>query len=189
MKVTPPLSNKSSFKTLNALRTLRGVFNEVVMGSYALVFLLTGFIKWMEIKKFQFQLHLMPLPSWATDLIAYGLPSLTGVLGLWLLFGPYRRIPVILGTLVFAGMAIFVHLVLNFKLGPTYPCSCAGLFDLSWQTHFTANCWLAGAGTLTSITLNNDKAPLIPIVKYSKMGWQKIKQANLSGLRLTGKEN
>lgn len=171
-------NNTSTFpvqfsKSSRALYAARDIFNEITMGAHALVFLLTGSIKWIEIRKFNFQLQLMPFPSWAIDWVTYGLPTIAGILGLWLFFGSYRRIPIILGTLLFYSMAIFVYLVMNFKLSETIPCSCAGLFDFSWQIHFKANCLLAGAGTLTAITLNKDKGSIIPIFKHLKRGLRK----------------
>ena len=143
---------------------LRNHIIDLIAGIYICAFFYTAITKWAEMPKFLGQMERMPFGDWAAAPVAYGLPTLMGVLALWFAFGKNRRLPFLFGMGLLGILGIYIVLILTYAFGPGYPCSCAGLLDLSWKQQLYGNIAFITLGIIAVIFLRHgDQGPMIAI--------------------------
>ncbi|KKX47067.1 MULTISPECIES: MauE/DoxX family redox-associated membrane protein [Sphingobacterium] len=137
---------------------------DTISGIYILAFLFTAINKWSEMPKFLGQMERMPFWDWLAAPVAYGLPTTMGIIALWLAFGKQRKIALSIGIGLLVILGVYIILILNNVFGTGYPCSCAGLFDLSWKQQLFLNVSFIAIG-LTALYLmrSQEDKPMIVI--------------------------
>lgn len=137
---------------------------DIVSGLYISAFLYAAIIKWAEMPKFLGQMERMPYWDWAAAPIAYGLPTLMGVLALWLAFGSRRRVPLLIAIGLLVVLGVYIVLILTYAFGPGYPCSCAGILDLSWKQQLYGNVAFIALGIVAVLLIRHgEQGPMIPV--------------------------
>ncbi|WP_400260880.1 MauE/DoxX family redox-associated membrane protein [Sphingobacterium sp. SG20118] len=142
----------------------RNYIIDTISGIYILTFLFTTINKWSEMPKFLGQMERMPFWDWLAAPVAYGLPTTMGIIALWLALGKQRKIALTIGVGLLIILGVYIILILNYAFGPGYPCSCAGLFDLSWKQQLFLNMSFIALGVTAIFLIRpEDNKPMIII--------------------------
>ena len=121
------------------------LFIELVCYAYVLVYLYASVYKLFDYKFFVAQLELSPLLGGYAGSLAWLVPS-SEIIGAMLLLVPkWRRMGMLLCTLIMTLFTIYITYILTFS--PMVPCSCGGILaTMGWREHLVFNSCFVAAG-------------------------------------------
>lgn len=105
---------------------------------FAFLFLYTATSKILDFPTFKVQIGQSPMIAAHANYLAYLVPVLEFVLGIWLLLDLRRFTALLLSGMLMTAFATYIILLL--KYSPYLPCSCGGVLEqLGWTDHLYLN--------------------------------------------------
>lgn len=134
---------------------LKDIIIEVICLLHAILFVYAATSKLMDFQQFKEQLGQSDMVLGNENWVAWLVPVLELVLGIFLLMRPYRLFALYGSLALMTLFSAYIIVVLNFS--NHIPCSCGGIIStMGWETHLVFNaCWMAL--TLTGIVLMENK--------------------------------
>ncbi len=103
------------------------------------LFLYASVSKYIDMRKFEFDMHNQPFPVWLSNIIVKTLPPLEILISLFLLIDRTRLITLYVSLFLMTLFTGYTGLVL-FHFFNRVPCACGGVIQhLSWKQHLILN--------------------------------------------------
>lgn len=125
---------------------------EICSSLLILLFFYAGLTKLFDYQTFQFQLGKSPYISNLSSVVAWVLPILEIVTGVFLMLKATKLFGLYLSLFLMSMFSTYIYFMLHYSY--YIPCSCGGILSyMDWHTHFWFNIGFVGAA-LTGILLS-----------------------------------